>query len=357
MPAIHQFVAGFSNGDAISNEARVLQKLFRSWGHDSEIYCEQKRILPELRASARDAARARETMKPDDIAILHLSIGSIVNDLFAAIPCRRAIIYHNITPPEFFRGLQEEITHHLQRGLEQVRALAGKAEVVMAVSRFNAHELEAAGHRDVKILPLFLDREHWKVAPSRRVIGLFGGDKTNILFVGRGAPNKRIEDLLFAFYYFQRYVEPDSRLIHVGSYAGLDRYHALLRAKAVELKLNDVIFPGSVRQDELNGYYKIAHVFLCMSEHEGFCIPLLEAMAHRVPVLAYAAGAVPETLDGAGMLFREKQFDLIAEAMGRLAGDAALRRGVLARQDERLARYASTDLAADLRRNLAPLLS
>ena len=358
MAAIHQFVAGFSNGDAISNEARVLQKLFRSWGFESEIYCEQKRILPELRGVARDVSAATAAVKPSDVVVLHLSIGSLVNDLFATLPCRRAILYHNITPPHFFQGLQEEIVNHLKRGREQVAKLAGKADVVMAVSTFNAAELGAAGHRDVKVLPLFLDREHWSVPPSRRVTGLYDADgKTNVLFVGRGAPNKRIEDLLYAFYYFQKYVQPDSRLIHVGSYAGLERYHALLRAKCVELKLNDVLFPGSVRQDELNAYYAIARVFVCMSEHEGFCIPVLEAMAHRVPVLAYAAGAVPETLDGAGVLFREKRHDLVAEMMGRLCRDENLRASVIGQQTDRLARYTQADLPGALRTYLAPILN
>jgi glycosyltransferase involved in cell wall biosynthesis len=235
--------------------------------------------------------------------------------------------------------------------------LAGKADVVMAVSAFNATELEAMGHRDVKVLPLFLDREHWSIPPSRRVLGLYDDEKVNLLFVGRGAPNKRIEDLLFAFYFFQKYVEPESRLIHVGSYAGLERYQALLRAKCVELKLTEVHFQGSVRQDELNAYYNCADVFLCMSEHEGFCIPVLEAMAHRVPVLAFAAGAVPETMDGAGLLFKEKQFDHVAEMIGRLDGDEKLRAAVLKKQDERLARYTQTDLAGELRRHLAPLIA
>lgn len=357
MSAIHQFVAGFSNGDAISNEARVLQKLFRSWGHESEIFCEQKRILPELRSLARDVTRAHESIRPDDIVVLHLSIGSLVNNLFALQPCKKAIIYHNITPPDFFRGIQEEIVHHLLNGREQAKMLAGKADVVMAVSKFNALELEAMGHRDVKVLPLFLDREHWSLPPSRRVMGMFDDGKTNILFVGRGAPNKRIEDLLFAFYFFQKYVEQESRLIHVGSYSGLERYHALLRTKCVELKLTDVHFQGSVRQDELNAYYQCADVFLCMSEHEGFCIPVLEAMTHRVPVLAFAAGAVPETMDGAGLLFKDKQFDQVAEMIGRLDGDEKFRAAVLKKQDERIARYTQTDLAGALRQHLAPLLN
>lgn len=356
MPAIHQLVAGFANGDAISNEARVLQQLFRSWGFASEIYCEQKRTLPELRPLARDLAQAPAEIGPRDVALLHLSIGSPANEVLPALAGRKAILYHNITPPQFFRGLNEEIRIHLERGRQQACALAGKADLVVAVSRFNARELEEVGFRDVKVLPLFLDRTHWSQAPQRRVLQQVGDGKLNVLFVGRCAPNKRIEDVLAAFYYLQRYHEPESRLIHVGSPAGLERYHALLRAKCVELKLRDVLFAGSVRQEELNAYYQKAHVFLCMSEHEGFCIPVLEAMAHRVPVLAHAAAAVPETLDGAGVLFTDKDFAAVAAMAHRLARDQALREAVLKGQDERLARYTQQDLAGTLRGYLAPLL-
>lgn len=355
--AIHQFSAGYSNGDAISNEVNALQAMFRRWGFASEVYSEAKRILPELRAKARDIATARDTIGPDDIVLLHLSIGSVVNNAFASLPCRKAILYHNITPPDFFRGWQEEIVAQLKHGQEQVRMLAGKAAVTMAVSRFNADELEQAGHTNVQVLPLQLDRKLWDVAPAQRIIRNYRrNDAVNVLFVGRCAPNKRIEDLLFAFYYFQKYVEPDSRLVHVGSYAGLERYYALLRTKVAELRLQNVVFAGSVRQEELNAYYRSADVFLCMSEHEGFCIPLLESMHHGVPVLAYDAGAVAETLDGSGVLFREKDFAAIAEMLKRLSRDASLRGGVIQSQRERLARYTSRNLESELRGLLEPLL-
>jgi glycosyltransferase involved in cell wall biosynthesis len=174
--------------------------------------------------------------------------------------------------------------------------------------------------------------------------------------VGRCAPNKRIDDLLNAFAYFQAGVQPESRLIHVGSFAGTERYYYLLLTRVREMGLNNVHFAGAVPQAELNAYYACAHVFLCMSEHEGFCIPLIESMVHDVPVLAYAAGAVPETLDGAGVLFRDKAFDLVSEMMARLSEDSGLRAAVIAGQRNRLERYRARDLAAELAKHLAPLL-
>jgi len=357
MTAIHQLTAGFTSGDAISNEALVTRKIFRSWGYDSHIFCEPHRVLPQLRAQTYDAALAEKMIRPGDLAILHLSIGSAVNDIFAALDCRRAIMYHNMTPPGFFRGIQEQIARDLEWGRQQAKNLAGTADVVMAVSRFNAEELESMGYRQVQVLPLLLDFPSLKSKPDRATLRRLADGKINVLFVGRGVPNKRIEDLLCAFHYFQQTVEPNSRLIHVGSYTGLERYQALVQALARRLGIKNDVFAGSVSQSELNAFYESAHLFLCMSEHEGFCIPLIESMVHDIPVLAFAAGAVPETLNGAGILFREKRWDYMAEMMSRLLKDKILRAQIIAGQQERLHRYENLDLATELKNLLAPLLN
>lgn len=356
MAAIHQFVAGFSHGDAISNEALVMRRVFRSWGYASEIFCEARRILPELRAEAKDAAAYRDAASPDDVGLLHLSVGSDVNDLFADLPCRKAILYHNITPPEYFRGIQEQIGSLLARGREQMRRLAGKAQVVMADSAFNAAELAELGYGEAHVLPLVLDLARLRERPHRGTMKKYGDGLVNVLFVGRCVPNKRLEDILSAFYYFQKYVEPASRFVHAGSFAGTEQYHALLLTLLRDLQLQNVDLIGAVRQDELNACYRTAHLFLSMSEHEGFGIPIIESMVHDVPVLAYAAGAVPETLDGAGALFHEKDFAAVAEMMGRMVKDQALRDAVIRGQRERLARYESRNLEQELRTHLAPLL-
>lgn len=356
MPSLHQFVAGFSHGDAISNEAIVLRRIFQSWGCESDIFCEPRRILPELRGEAKDAAAFRAAAKPDDVVLLHLSVGSDVNDLFAALPCRKAILYHNITPPEYFQGLQEQIASLLARGRDQAKRLANQTQVVLADSAFNAAELRQWGYGEAKVLPLVLDLARLRERPNRAILRKYDDGLVNILFVGRCVPNKRIEDGLASFHYFQKYVEPNSRFIHVGSYAGLEQYHAILLTLMRDLHLQNAELVGTLRQDELNACYRSAHVFLSMSEHEGFCIPLVEAMVHDVPVLAHAAAAVPETLDGAGVLFRGKDHAAVAEMMGRLVRDQALRGAVVEGQRARLKRYEERDLEAELRAHLAPLL-
>jgi len=356
MPAIHQLVAGFSTGDAISNEALVLRRIFREWGYASDIFSEQRRIISNLRSEARDIVRDRAVFQPEDIALLHLSIGSPVNRIFAELPCRKALLYHNITPPHYFAGLQEQIALNLEKGLAEARALAGVAEVTLADSRFNGEELRKLGHGDFRVLPLVLDLARLRAPPRRDILTRYDDGAVNVIFVGRCAPNKRIEDLLAAFHYFQKYVAPNSRLIHVGSYAGTEQYHALLLTMMMDYHLRNVELLGAVRQEELNACYRVSRLFLSMRDHEGFCIPLIESLVHDVPVLAYAAAAVPETLDGAGVLFREKRFDLVAEMMGRLAADGPFRAAVIRGQRERLARFEARDVAAELRAALGPLL-
>jgi len=350
MRAIHQLVAGFTRGDAISNEARVLRDLFRKWGYSSKIYYERARVPPELRDEIRDAEQISKDLSAEDGVLLHLSIGSEVNRIFGGLRARRCIRYHNITPADYFRGIRESTAQVLATGREQAAALAGTAEINLAVSRYNAQELEAWGYSSPQVVPLLLDfiGEHAGRA-SRSLMRKYSDGQRNLLFVGRCAPNKRIEDVLASFAVYQRTVDPHSRLLLAGSVAGVERYHAMLLAQARETGLRQVEWLGCVRQDELVALYRCAHAFLCMSEHEGFCIPLLEAMFHDVPVTAYAAAAIPETMDGAGILFHEKRFDWIAETLRRVMEPGLVRESILEGQRKRIARYRARDLEAELR--------
>ena len=357
-PAIHQFVAGYAARDAISNEARVLRGVFRSWGCDAAIFSESRHVPPELRRDVLDGSEAAGRVQPDDVVLLHLSIGSAVNEIFASLKCRKAILYHNVTPPRYFETINPQTAYALAKGLKQVKALACAAEVNLADSRFNAGEIEAMGYRNVSVLPLVLDFGLIETEPNRRAVRQLQDGRSNVVFVGRGAPNKLLEDVISAFACLKRNVEPKARLIFVGSFAGTEPYLAMLmyQARSFDRDFADVQFMGSVPQDVLSAVYRSASVFLCMSEHEGFCIPIVEAMAHDVPGMAYAAAAVPETMDGAGVLFDRKDMPSVAEMMGRLIRDRTLRDAVIAGQRERVKRFRSRDLAAEVLRHLAPLL-
>ncbi len=356
MKNIHQFVAGFTNGDAISNEARVLRDIFRSWGYGSEIFSEHKRILPEIRHEAKDAAEYESVAKPEDVVLLHLSIGTRVNEIFHNLPCRKAILYHNITPARYLELINKQTANSLELGRAQIKALAGIAEVNMADSIYNAEELQEKGYSDVKVLPLVLDLEKLTNGTDRKTMKKYDDSITNVIFVGRCVPNKKIEDVISAFHYFNKYVEPHSRLIHVGSFAGTEPYYHLLLTQIKELGLNNVFFTKSIPQASLNAVYKCADIFLSMSEHEGFCIPLIESMVHDVPVLAYSAAAVPETMDGAGVLFTEKKYELISEMMGQIVHNTTFKNAIIKGQRERLTRFKDRNLESELKQHLAPLL-
>jgi L-malate glycosyltransferase len=353
---IFQLLAGYSNGDAISNEARVMRAIFRGWGAQSEIVCEPQLILPELIDDAWALERYRAAARADDILILHLSIGTLINRVFAELPGRKVILYHNITPPHFFRGIKEKTARRLAEGRDDMRALAGVAELNLADSAFNAGELEEVGYRAVHVFPLVLKLEDLSDASDPAVLEEYGDGRPTILFVGRGVPNKCIDDLLYAFHYYQRFHAPAARFVHVGSYSGMEFYKWHIITISRQLGLENVELAESVRQDELNAYFSCADLFLSMSEHEGFGIPLIESMVHDLPVLAYAAAAVPETLDGAGVLFAEKRFDLVAAMIDRLVREQELRTRVIAGQRRRLERYRQRDLESELRRHLEPLL-
>ncbi len=355
MRAIHQFIAGFTAVDAISNEARLLREIFRNWGSESHIYCERRHVSQEYRADLRDVTEVK-SIGADDIVLLHLSSGTPLNDLFIQLPCRKALLYHNITPPEYFHGIQDQIALSLEKGREQMAKLASHVNVAMADSAFNAAELEAAGFEDVRVLPLILNMDDQLARPDRPLLRQWRDGMINILFVGRGVPNKRLEDILQAFYYFQRYVCPESRLIHAGSFIGVEAYQAMILSIARRLKMSRLEMTGPISQRELTSCYQAADLFLCMSEHEGFCIPLLEAMQCNVPVMAYDAAAVPETMNGAGVLFRKKEFELIAEMMGCLSAPGPLREAVLRGQQARLKRFKARNPERELRENLAVLL-
>lgn len=357
MKAIHQLVAGFNRGDAISNESVALRDIFRSWGFRSEIYSEEERIHPKFRHEVFDVGTYTPNTQPDDVVLNHLSIGSNLNDVFASLPARKAILYHNITPAEYYMPIRKQTARTLALGRNQAEQLRESAEVVMADSRFNAGELEAMGYRDVKVLPLVLNFDLLDLPPDQAMRDKLDDGRVNILFVGRCAPNKRVDDALRVFAEFQHHVEPRSRFIHAGSFTGVELYRDMLLMLAKELRLTDVVFTGAIAQAELNACYKAASVFLCMSDHEGFCIPLLESMHNHIPVLAYAAAAVPETMASAGVLAHEKDYRAIAEMMDRLAKDTPLRNAVLSKQQERLKAFKNRKPSEELKVLLAPLLS
>ena len=222
------------------------------------------------------------------------------------------------------------------------RALVGRVDLALGVSEFNRRELEALGFAPTGVLPLAVDAARVTRPVQRPALDrLLDDDFVNFLFVGRIAPNKRIEDHIRLAEHYKRYVDAYYRFIFVGRYDAVPRYYAVVRALMAEYRMLDerFVFTGAVSDEELAIYYRHAAVYVSLSEHEGFCAPLLEAMAAGVPVLAYAAAAVPETLGGAGVQFAPKDLEFAAELLGELAFNDGLRASVIAGQRRRLADF------------------
>ena len=350
MPVIHQLLAGYRQGDAISAEADAIAALCDAHGLPARIWCAPEHTEPNAIGRCGDVRSLPAAVRPDDVALLHLSIGNVSNEVFRSLPCRRVVLYHNVTPPRFYARMSPSTAEVLEEGLRQVRALAGSAHANWAVSRFNADELERMGWRDVRVFPLLVPEgfSHAPVDPGIQA-RLSDPPADNILFVGRLAPNKRHDRLLRIFRAYQR-ANPASRLVVVGLSAGAEPYLALLLGMARVLALRGVWFADFLGRSELAACYATASAFVCASEHEGFCAPLLEAMSWRVPVFAAASAAVPETLDGAGVLFApDAPPEAVAETIARVVRDRPLREAVLRRQDARLARFNARDTWAELR--------
>jgi len=354
---IDQLTAGFSKGDAISGIAAEHQKLFRSWGYASEIYAIPQFTSPRMRGLCADYREYRESGDPRDVILFHFSIGGQLITFFGSLKCRKVLFYHNITPPDYYTAVDPDAARRLREGYARLESLRESVDLAVAVSEFNKEGLVAAGYQNVEVVPPLVNFGSLDAEPDQKTLRKYPDNFVNILFVGRIVPNKKVEDLIRVFYFYQKTVNPRSRLFLVGSYAGTGRYYSYLRGLVSELDVRDVIFTGHVEFAELLAYYRLADLFLCMSEHEGFCIPLLEAMYFRVPVIAYRSSAVPETLGGASIVVNRKGPELIAEIIQEVIGSRALREGIIQRQNRRLADFRPEAVSKRLRECLGAWLS
>lgn len=334
MHNVHQFLPVLDGGDAIGNYAKALRGLFRRSGFASDIYVwrpgkgQRRECLPYRKHST--------VSSPQNVAVLHFSIGSPLSDYVKNLPDKKVMIYHNITPKEYLIGISERVYYIAKSGRKELASLSGCMDLCLCDSEFNRQDLLELGYRNVQVVPVLMDFSLLDLPPDRRVREGYGDDWANLLFVGRIAPNKKQEDVIRIFHYYKTYINPRSRLFLVGTAKQMPRYLEILKSLVERLSLKDVVFTGRATQSELNAYYKTADVLVCMSEHEGFCVPLVEGMYFRVPIVAFDAGAVPETLGGAGVLVKEKDHPAMAEMIDLLLTDEALRSRVIAAQDERL---------------------
>ena len=325
-----------------------MRDAFRRWGHTADVYALE--LDEDLRGDGRPFAEWKAG-GPDDVVILHYALPSPLSAALRGHRGRRVLLHHNITPPEFFVGYDPEMVHICALGRQEWRTLRGEVDLALADSEFNRQELEEAGFERTGVLPIFLDFARYGEPASPVLRRLLADGRRNLLFVGRVAPNKRPDDLIRLAACWKRFLAPDVRLVLVGKLPRQRHYFDALQSLHYEQGLTpaEVVFTGHLDHADLLACYREAHVFVSMSEHEGFGVPLVESMLMRVPVLAYRSTAVPHTLGGAGVLFTEKRFAEVAEMAQALATEGSLRAGVLAGQDRRLAAFAPPAVEAQLR--------
>jgi len=344
LPAIHQFHPAASSGDAVTRSLLLTQELLRDLGFASEIYVDRvdascgDRLRP-----LRDYPAAR-----DNLLLVHHSIGHELVDWVLGLPDRKLLVYHNITPPEFFPD-DPYFRRWVELGRDQLAQLRPAMVGALCDSPFNAEELVATGYQNIRVLPLLVVTERLRDTPWSAGIVEENAGVFTLLFVGRVERNKCQHDIVEVFRLVDRWLGRRAQCVLVGKPNPCVAYIHELRQLTAALGIADrVRLVGHVPDEELHGWYRAADVFLSMSEHEGFGVPLIEAMAFDVPVIAHASSSVPHTLGGAAVLFEGKPHGEIAALICRLGEDGDLRQRIIERQRQRSAVFTFAALRTQL---------
>lgn len=355
--AVHQFLPDLSPGDATSNHALAVQRELRAMGLASEVYAHT--VHPSLRGRARSYDSYAPAPGRRERLLYHLSIGSVVADFLLQRDEPLVVDYHNLTPGEFFADWAPLVVYGQSWGRRQLAELASTSVLGLADSSFNRAELVDAGCRKAVVVPILLDTGDFDRELDEAALGRLQRAKevggADWLFVGRVVPNKAQHDVVKAFAAYRRIYDPAARLHLVGG-TSVPAYATALARFVDALGLHDVVeLAGPVSGGTLAAQYRNADVFVCLSEHEGFCVPLLEAMHHEVPVVAFGAAAVPETLGRGGVVLGDKSPVTVAATVHRVVTDDGLRRSLVAGGAERLAELSLDVSRGKLRRAIESL--
>lgn len=343
--AVHQLSASAAFGDAIGNELFQIRDVLRAAGYESDIFVEF--VDPRTASQVRPYQEYLELSSPDNIVLLHYSIGSAVSAMARELPDRRVLIYHNVTPAEWFAPYSFQVARGCADGRLELASLAECCELGLGDSDYNRRELEELGFKSTGVLPLLLEMRAFDRPLDPIVMERFDDGRTNLLFVGRVVPNKCFEDLLRLIAYYQMAIDHRARLVIVGENLTSPPYYHALQDLAARLQLHGVHFSGQVTQAELNAYYRTASAFVCMSEHEGYCVPLFEAMHCGLPVFAFDAAAIPSSTGEGVVLLHDKDPAFAAETIAAVLSDPQLKERILARQQQAL-ETVSRDRVAEL---------
>jgi len=329
---IVQLLPTMAYGDAIGNEVLAIRSIIHDMGYTSDIYAD---VIGSHLEKEKIIHCDNMVLAPSDVLIYHLSTGSRLNRIIEQFYCKKIAIYHNITPSNYFLGHDSTSYAAVKAGLNEIKHLKNKFDYCLADSEFNKQDLLNYGYTcRIDVLPIVMPFSDYAKRPASSVLRKYADTMVNLLFVGRVVPNKKIESVIQTLYHYYGKYNTNSRLFLVG--ACLESYRCKLEEYTRLLGLRNVVFTGHVKFQEILAYYNLADVFVCMSEHEGFCVPLLEAMHFGIPIIATSHTAVPSTLGGSGILLDESSPLLAAGAVDRLISDKELREKVIVGQRKRL---------------------
>jgi glycosyltransferase involved in cell wall biosynthesis len=320
MPRIAILVPHLNHADAVGNDVVAMRDILRAQGHEVRIFaggsstCE-KEVIPDDKIFDYLAGKK-------DILIYHFATGWDRGlEIVKKARCIRIIKYHNVTPPNFFEGIDSIAVRDCRKGRQMIQDFARfNCDLYIADSEYNKQELVDAGADKARcfvLSPIHQIDRLLSIQPDQGVLKTWGDGLVNILMVGRVAPNKGHLSLIEAFSLYHHHYNLNSRLIIVGrENPSLSIYSRMLRDKVSECALhNAVAFVGGVSDQALRAYYQLASVFVITSEHEGFCVPLVEAMCMRVPIVALSTSAVPETIGKGGVVWEENNPALFASSI------------------------------------------
>ena len=342
MVAVHQVLPVFAPRDAIGNHTAAIRRALQGMGLSSEIFA------GEVNSGAGNGARNLADIDPRRVAaaeptvwLYHASTGSAVAEWWAELPGPKALDYHNITPAELLGPWEPHVGVELDHGRRQLAELAEVADWALADSSYNEAELKGLGYRWTAVVPILLDTSHLAdegvdTDILTRLRDRKAGGGADWLFVSRILPHKAQHDVIKGLAAYRAAYDPDARLTLVGA-VGSARYAEALGDFIDDLALEHAVdLTGSVAPGDLGARFRVADVYVSASDHEGFGVPLLEAMAHDIPVVAYASTAVPETVGDAALLVEDKSATTLAAAAHRVISDPALQAELIANGRRRL---------------------
>lgn len=332
---IIQIVASLNFGDAVGNDVRAIARALNEAGYATGIFT--MAVHPKIKDEGVYLINMLPELNENDLIIYHYATADELADIIKEAPCKVVLRYHNVTPPAFFHGYDESAEKVTREGLDEIADLKDAIDYGIVVSDFNKKDLIDMGYQcPIAVAPILIPFKDYEQEPDEDVVTRYSDGKTNIVFVGRIVPNKKFEDVIACFAAYKEEYDSTARLFLVGNYQETDLYYQYLQDVIKKCGVEDVIFPGHIAFNAILAYYKIADLFLCMSEHEGFCVPLVEAMFFETPIVAYASTAIPGTLGGSGVLVETKEPKMVAEKMHQVITDQACREEIIEKQKRRL---------------------